>query len=55
MLLHAKVMGQGQPLIILHGLFVSSDNWITLGKKFAGSFQVHLIDLRNHRLFIPMK
>jgi len=48
MLLHAKVMGQGQPLIILHGLFGSSDNWITLGKKFAGSFQVHLIDLRNH-------
>ncbi len=48
MLLHAKVIGQGQPLIILHGLFGSSDNWITLGKKFSGLFQVHLMDLRNH-------
>ena len=35
-------------LIILHGLFGMSDNWNTLGKKFADSFTVHLIDLRNH-------
>lgn len=48
MLLHSKVLGRGKPLLIVHGLFGSSDNWSTLGKKFAEYFQVHLIDLRNH-------
>lgn len=48
MLLHSKILGEGQPLLIIHGLFGSSDNWGTLGKKFAEHFQVHLVDLRNH-------
>jgi len=37
-----------QPLIILHGLFGSSDNWLTLGKRFAEFFHVFIIDQRNH-------
>ncbi len=48
MLLHSKIIGKGQPFLIIHGLFGSSDNWKTLGKKFAEHYQVHLIDLRNH-------
>jgi pimeloyl-ACP methyl ester carboxylesterase len=40
--------GHGQPLIILHGLFGSSDNWFSLAKVFAGQFSVYLIDQRNH-------
>ncbi len=48
MLLHSKILGEGQPLLIVHGLFGSADNWGTLGKKFAEHFQVHLINLRNH-------
>lgn len=43
-----RILGQGQPLFILHGLFGSSDNWQTLGKKFAEHFEVYLIDQRNH-------
>ncbi len=35
-------------LIILHGLLGTSDNWQTLGKRFAAAFRVHLIDQRNH-------
>lgn len=35
-------------MVILHGLFGSSDNWQTLGKRFAEHFEVHLIDQRNH-------
>lgn len=46
--LNYKVFGEGKPLIILHGLFGSLDNWVTLGKKFAENFQVYLIDQRNH-------
>ncbi len=48
MLLHSKIIGKGQPFLIIHGLFGSSDNWRTLGKKLAEHYQVHLIDLRNH-------
>jgi esterase len=47
-LLNHKVIGEGQPLIVLHGLFGSLDNWITLGKKFAQNFKVVLVDQRNH-------
>ena len=48
-LLHSKILGNGQPLLILHGLFGMGDNWITLGRKYAESrFEVHLIDQRNH-------
>lgn len=43
--------GNGQPLIILHGLFGQSDNWNTLAKQFAEkSFRVFTIDQRNHGL-----
>lgn len=48
MKLHYRKYGEGQPLLILHGLFGSSDNWQTLGKKFAEDFEVYLVDQRNH-------
>lgn len=38
----------GKPLIILHGLLGSLDNWNTLSKKFAAHYQVYIIDQRNH-------
>lgn len=47
-LLHSKILGEGTPLLILHGLFGMLDNWQALGKKFAKHYQVHLIDQRNH-------
>lgn len=48
MKLNYKKLGEGEPLIILHGLFGMLDNWFTLGKRFAENFTVYLIDLRNH-------
>jgi pimeloyl-ACP methyl ester carboxylesterase len=46
-----REFGQGQPLIILHGLFGQSDNWNTLAKRFGDSgFHVFTPDLRNHGL-----
>jgi len=47
-ILHSKILGQGEPLLILHGFLGSGDNWISLGRKFSEFFEVHLIDLRNH-------
>jgi len=49
MILHSKRYGdKGPHIVIIHGLFGMSDNWNTLGKRFAKYFRVHLIDLRNH-------
>lgn len=48
MKLNYKKLGDGEPIVILHGLFGMLDNWFTLGKKFAENFTVYLIDLRNH-------
>ncbi len=43
--------GEGQPLLILHGLFGQSDNWNTLAKRFGDNgFEVYTIDQRNHGL-----
>src|ERR1700739_3189856 len=43
--------GEGQPLLILHGLFGQSDNWNTLAKRFGeNGFEVYTIDQRNHGL-----
>ncbi|PHR47091.1 MAG: alpha/beta hydrolase [Fluviicola sp.] len=48
MKLNYKKLGEGQPLIILHGLFGSLDNWQTHGKKLSEYFEVYLVDQRNH-------
>lgn len=48
MKLYHRILGQGQPLLILHGLFGNSDNWQTHARKFAEYYQVILIDQRNH-------
>ncbi len=46
--LFSKKMGTGTPLLILHGVFGSGDNWGSLGRKWAEAYEVHLIDARNH-------
>lgn len=46
--LHFESVGQGEPLVILHGLFGSSDNWRFHSRRFRERFQVFALDLRNH-------
>ena len=48
MLLHYKEIGEGKPLLILHGLFGTSDNWQTHAKKLGEYYRVILVDQRNH-------
>jgi pimeloyl-ACP methyl ester carboxylesterase len=48
MLLHYKEIGEGKPLVILHGLFGTSDNWQTHAKKLSEYYRVILVDQRNH-------
>jgi len=48
MKLFYRKIGEGTPLIILHGLYGSSDNWAAIAKNLAEIFTVYLPDQRNH-------
>ncbi|HLG34633.1 MAG TPA: alpha/beta fold hydrolase [Bacteroidia bacterium] len=49
MKLFFRKYGKGKPVIILHGLFGMSDNWMTMAKRLAEhSLHVIVPDMRNH-------
>jgi pimeloyl-ACP methyl ester carboxylesterase len=48
--LHFQSIGSGEPLVVLHGLFGSGDNWLSFAQRFADRFRVILPDARNHGL-----
>jgi esterase len=50
MRLFFRKYGNGPVLVILHGLYGSSDNWVSIAGKLSDSFTVILPDLRNHGL-----
>jgi esterase len=50
MRLFFRKFGNGPPIIILHGLYGSSDNWISISRSIAGYFTLYLPDQRNHGL-----
>ena len=43
-----RISGEGIPLVILHGLYGSSDNWMQIAKMIPEKYQVISVDLRNH-------
>jgi esterase len=48
MRLHYHAQGEGRPLVILHGLLGSLDNWQSMAKRLAALRRVYSLDLRNH-------
>ena len=40
--------GKGAPIVALHGLYASSDSWMSIASKFGKQHQLILVDLRNH-------
>ncbi len=50
MKLNFRTLGEGDPVVILHGFFGSADNWQTIGKELSQNFKVYLVDQRNHGL-----
>lgn len=48
MKLYFQKLGKGPPMVILHGLFGSSDNWISIARKLADYYTVYIVDQRNH-------
>lgn len=45
---HVDTGGAGRPLVVLHGLFGSADNWRSHIKRWQESRRVIAVDLRNH-------
>jgi pimeloyl-ACP methyl ester carboxylesterase len=43
-----REMGKGHPLLILHGLLGSLNNWQSIARELSGNFRVILADQRNH-------
>ena len=48
MKLFFRTIGEGTPLIILHGLWGASENWLPIAHLLEDKFQVILPDVRNH-------
>jgi pimeloyl-ACP methyl ester carboxylesterase len=48
MKLFYRIFGSGPALMILHGLYGSSDNWVTIARRISEKYTVILPDLRNH-------
>jgi pimeloyl-ACP methyl ester carboxylesterase len=48
MRLYYRELGEGEPLVILHGLYGSSDNWMSIGRELSSKYRVILVDQRNH-------
>lgn len=48
MKLNYKIFGEGEPLVIMHGLYGSLDNWVGIARELQSDFKVVLVDLRNH-------
>jgi len=47
-LFYRKYGESGPPLIIVHGLYGASDNWISIARELSAKFEVFVIDQRNH-------
>lgn len=41
-------VGEGEPLVIIHGLFGSKRNWSSIAKRLGQERRVLTVDLRNH-------
>lgn len=48
MKLNYKKLGEGPALIILHGLFGSADNWLSIARELEKDYTLYLVDQRNH-------
>ncbi|MCB9223771.1 MAG: alpha/beta hydrolase [Crocinitomicaceae bacterium] len=47
-LIHYDTLGQGRPLVLLHGFMEDSSIWSNVSKTFSKSFEVIVIDLPCH-------
>lgn len=54
MSLHVEVIGQGEPLVMLHGWGMHGGIWSDTAAQLAQQFQVHCVDLPGHGASAPI-
>lgn len=47
-MLDYSIQGQGEPIVLIHGLFGSKSNLGAIARHLSASFQVISVDVRNH-------
>jgi len=48
MKLFFRKLGNGPTIVIVHGLYGASDNWMSVARELSVNYEVFLIDQRNH-------
>jgi len=48
MKLFYRKTGTGNPILLLHGLFGSAENWMNIANGLRDAGQLYLLDMRNH-------
>ncbi|PDH42406.1 MAG: alpha/beta hydrolase [Rhodothermaeota bacterium MED-G19] len=48
MKINFKSYGEGKPVVILHGLLGSLDNWVSVSKTLSSTYKIIILDLPNH-------
>jgi len=43
-----RKIGSGPAIVVMHGLFGMSDNWMNIAKELSSRYTFYLLDLRNH-------
>jgi pimeloyl-ACP methyl ester carboxylesterase len=43
-----ETYGDGEPVVVMHGLFGSARNWRTVAERLGDGYRVYAVDLRNH-------
>ncbi|HEY52387.1 MAG TPA: alpha/beta fold hydrolase [Caldilineae bacterium] len=46
--IHARTLGEGPPLALLHGLSSSSADWLPIAPSLATDYRLLLLDMRGH-------
>lgn len=46
--LHHRVQGEGEDILLIHGLFGSMENLGAIARLLSNQFTVHSLDMRNH-------
>ena len=47
-LFYRKYGEAAPPLVIVHGLYGASDNWVSIARDLSDRFEVYVVDQRNH-------
>jgi len=47
-LFYRKYGEAGPPMVIVHGLYGSGDNWVSIARELSDHFEVFVVDQRNH-------